>query len=291
MAKFVSEVSSNHGQSLKRCFDFIDASSKIGCDAVKFQLFKVDELFSREILSKSKAHRDRAQWELPVSFLGELSQYINEKKMDFSCTPFYLKAVETLFPYIDFYKIASYELLWGELLKECAQTGKPVVLATGMATMDEVRSGVEMLRSSGCDDITILHCVSSYPVPPEDCNLRAIETIREEFNVKTGWSDHSVNRNVINRAVNRFNADMVEFHLDIDGHGAEFKSGHCWLPEDIGSTIRGVVNNVSKEWDNADGDGIKKPVVSEMSDVLWRADPVDGLRPFREIRESFLGEG
>ena len=129
-------------------------------------------------LKKGEMHRKRKEWELPVSFLPELKKRCIEKKIDFSCTPFYLGAVEELYPYVDFYKIASYELLWEDLLAECAKTGKPVVLSTGMATVDEVKKAVDVLNNNNCADITMLHCVSSYPVPVSDCNLKAIETIR-----------------------------------------------------------------------------------------------------------------
>jgi N-acetylneuraminate synthase len=287
MTKFVSEVSSNHEQNLGRCFDFIDVSARIGCDAVKFQLFKIDELFAPEILIKSESHRNRKKWELPLSFLPEISKRTHDTGMEFSCTPFYLKAVEELYPHVDFYKIASYELLWHDLLAECAKTGKPVVMATGMATLDEVRSGIEVLRKNNCADITVLHCVSSYPVAPESCNLKAIETIRKECGVKTGWSDHSVHPKVISRAVNRFCASMVEFHLDIDGKGPEYQSGHCWLPEEIGETIATIHEKIALDWDVADGSGIKAPVDSERADVVWRADPEDGLRPFKSVRERY----
>ncbi len=284
MVRFVSEVSSNHKQDMDRCLEFIDTSKKIGCDAVKFQLFKIEELFAPEILSKSQSHRNRKKWELPVSFLPDLAQRTHENKMQFSCTPFYLKAVSELYPYVDFYKISSYELLWADLLAECAQTRKPVVLATGMATLNEIRSAVDILQSHNCSDITVLHCVSSYPALPQECNLKAVETIHNQLGVKTGWSDHSVNPKVISRAVCRFNASMVEFHLDIDGKGDEYKTGHCWLPHEIQKTIVAIENLGADDWALADGTGIKAPCASEQADILWRADPSDGLRPFKSQR-------
>ena len=282
MTYFMSEISSNHARDIERALKFIDVSSDIGCNAVKFQLFKIDELFAPEILKKSENHRSRKEWELPVSFLPELKKRCIDKKIDFSCTPFYLKAVEELYPFVDFYKIASYELLWDDLLAECARTEKPVVLSTGMATVDEVKKAFDVLYKNNCSDITILHCVSSYPVPAADCNLKAIETIRKITGMKTGWSDHSVNPAVIYRAVHKYNSDIIEFHLDLEGKGAEYKAGHCWLPEDIGKIIKDI-----KDGFKSDGNGEKKPVASELPDIEWRADPSDGLRPFKNIRQSF----
>ena len=158
--RFVAEVSSNHHRDLDRCLAFIDEAAGIGCDAVKFQLFRIAQLFAPEILARSEDHRKREAWELPVEFLPSLSERCRERGIEFGCTPFYLKAVYELFPYVDFYKIASYEILWKELLTACARTGKPVVISTGMATMDEVKGAVDVLMNNGCRECTILHCVS-----------------------------------------------------------------------------------------------------------------------------------
>ena len=163
--KFIAEVSSNHSCDLARALEFIDVSAACGCAAVKFQLFRIDQLFAPEILEKSEMHRKRKEWELPLDFLPELAKRSRERNIEFSCTPFYLDAVEELEPYVDFYKIASYELLWDELLAACAATDKPVILSTGMATMDEILHATEVLKKNGCADLTLLHCTSAYPTP------------------------------------------------------------------------------------------------------------------------------
>jgi len=282
MVKFIAEVSSNHNQDLRRCLAFINQAVEIGCDAVKFQLFKINELFSPEILAKSKIHRDRTAWELPKDFIPILAQSCLELGIQFSCTPFYLQAVDELFPYVDFYKIASYELLWEDLLKACAKTGKPVILSTGMALLDEVQKAVNILHNAGCRDLTLLHCISGYPTPSAECNLAAIETLRKNFNCLVGWSDHSANSGVIYRAVHHWGAAVVEFHLDLDGAGTEFRTGHCWLP----SMIKPVIETVRLGW-QADGSGLKLPAPNEISDRAWRADPSDGLRPLLHVRHNW----
>ena len=136
--RFIAEVSSNHSRDLARALEFIDVAASSGCSAVKFQLFKIDQLFAPEILEKSEMHRKRKEWELPLEFLPSLAKRSHERNIEFSCTPFYLDAVSELDPHVDFYKLASYELLWDKLLVACASTGKPVILSTGMATMDEI---------------------------------------------------------------------------------------------------------------------------------------------------------
>ena len=280
--RFVAEVSSNHGRDLGRSLAFVDTSARIGCAAVKFQLFRVDELFAPEILARSPAHRARAQWELPEEFLAPLAARSRELGIQFACTPFSLRAVDVLAPHVDFYKVASYELVWDDLLRACAATGKPVVAATGMATIDEVAHAADVLRRAGCADPVLLHCTSGYPTPIEQCNLAAIETIRAATQARVGWSDHSVSPAVLYRAVHRWRAEMVEFHLDLDGTGAEFGAGHCWLPKQIAPVIETMQLGVA-----ADGTGDKAPVAAEAADRPWRADPSDGLRPTRAIRATW----
>jgi len=281
---FIAEVSSNHGQDISRAKAFIESANKIGCGAVKFQLFKIEQLFSPEILAQSAEHRRRQQWELPTSFLPELSEYCHQLGMQFTCTPFYLEAVTELLPYVDFYKIASYELVWDELIIACAQTGKDLVLSTGMATLEEIQHAVAIFKQHSNAKLTLLHAISGYPTPIIEANVKAINTLQKNFDCDVGLSDHSVSPAVLLRAVHKWEATVVEFHLDIDGQGEEFVAGHCWLPDAIESCISLINDGFI-----ADGTGEKIAAPSEQADRLWRADPSDGLRPFKAIRSTFAG--
>ena len=282
--RFIAEVSSNHHADLERCQRFVETAAEIGCSAVKFQLFRIRELFAPEILDRSQKHRDRERWELPAAFVGPIADRCRHVGVELGGTPFYLDAVEELRPHVAFFKIGSYELLWDELLQACAASEKPVILSTGMATMDEVQRAVRVLREGGCQQLTLLHCVSSYPLASTDANLAALATLRDTCDCPVGWSDHSGDPAVIHRAVHRWGAQMVEFHLDLDRQGEEFAQGHCWLPEQIREVIDSVQRGVG-----ADGDGVKRPAASEEADRLWRADPSDGLRPLIETRRTFGG--
>jgi N-acetylneuraminate synthase len=282
---FIAEVSSNHDRDLDRAFAFIDRAAEIGCGAVKFQLFKIDEMFAPEILATSAKHRARREWELPVSFLPAIAERCRERRVQFICTPFYLEAVDELAPHVDAYKIASYELMWDALLAACAETGKPVILSTGMATMEEIAHAAQVLKRHGAREVTLLHTVSAYPTPVEEANLGAMKTIAEATGFPCGWSDHTVSPGVILRAVCKWNAPMVEFHLDLDKTGAEYAGGHCWLPEEMAPVISMV-----RAGECADGTGVKEPLPSELSDRDWRADPADGLRPLQHIRRGWRPE-
>lgn len=151
-----------------------------------------------------------------------------------------------------------------------------------MADLDEISQAVRTLRRAGCADLALLHCVSGYPAPARQANLAAIETMREAFACPVGWSDHTVQEGVVQRAVHRYGASIVEFHLDLDETGAEYAAGHCWLPHQAQAMIHAVRVAFS-----ADGDGAKVPVAAEMADRAWRADPSDGLRPFKSIRAEW----
>ncbi|HUO94237.1 MAG TPA: N-acetylneuraminate synthase family protein [Rhizomicrobium sp.] len=279
---FIAEASSNHAQDLDRALAFVDAAAECGADAVKFQLFKIERMFAPEILARSAKHRARKDWELPVTHLKPISERCQARGIQFSCTPFYVEAVEELRPFVNFYKVASYELLVTPLLEACAKTGKPIVLSTGMATLEEISAAAATVTNAGARDLTILHCVSAYPTPVNEANLSAIESLRRATGAKVGWSDHTRKPSVIERAVHRWNAAAIEFHLDLDGEGAEYAAGHCWLPEEIAPVIARIRESL-----DADGTGFKGPQPSELSDREWRADPVDGMRPLRAIRAGW----
>lgn len=279
--KWIAEVSSNHNGDFERSLKLIDGVAAAGFTSVKFQLFEVEKLFSAEALVAKPFLLDRKKWELAKGSVPALSDAARSRGLDFGLTPFYIEAIPELVPFVDFFKVASYELLWSDLLVEVARTGKPIVVSTGMATMHEVMNSVTVLRSAGATDVTVLHCVSVYPAEPAQCNLSAIESLRVEVGAESGWSDHTNDPSVVRRALLRWGATTVELHVDLDTEGFEFAEGHCWLLPKAKELIDEISAGVL--WD---GDGVKNPTVSENSEREWRADPVDGLRPLRQFRKS-----
>lgn len=280
--KFIAEICSNHNGDLDRALSLIEAAARAGCWGVKFQLFRIDSLFSPEILNHSDYSEKlnaRRKWELPLEWLPDLKKRSQALGLKFGCTPFYLKAVDQLLLYVNFFKIASYELLWSDLIDRVMDTDKPVILSTGMATMREVKNAVWRQSRRNKDPhsrLTLLHCVSDYPVKPKDCYLRRISDFRTELNsiAGVGWSDHSVNPGVIYRAVHHHGAKVVEFHLDLpDRAGNEWKLDHCWTPPQI----KAVIDNVNDGLMATGGQVENYPPYTPERD--FRADPSDGLRP------------
>ena len=287
---FIAEISSNHNGDLNRCKELIDATHEAGCDGVKFQLFKIRELFSEEAIRKKPELLKRIEWELKEEIIPELASYAKNKGLLFSCTPFYIEGVKSLTSYVDFFKIASYELLWKDLFNACANTGKPLVFSTGMSTPDEIASALDTLKGSRVKEILILHCNSAYPTPINHVNLSVIKTLREKFAdylpgkaIEFGWSDHTVSDSVVINSVLKYDSKMVEFHIDLDGSGYEFQSGHCWLPNQIKKVI-----SILNEAKLAEGNPEINPSPSELIEREWRADPSDGLRPLLTTRAKIL---
>ena len=278
--KFIAEVCSNHNGNLKRCLKFVDVAKELNCYAVKFQLFTIPNLYSKNAKKLYKNVQRKKKRELPKKFIPIISNYCKKKKIKFCCTPFDIGSVEYLKKYVDFFKIASYELIWSDLLKSCAKTKKPVVLSTGMANLKEVAKAVDILKKNNCKKISLLHCVSSYPASVSSCNLNSIEFMKKKFKCDVGWSDHTVNPLLIYSAIRNHKAKIVEFHLDLDRKGWEYKSGeHCWLPD----KIKAVIEFLNKEKQT---NGILKKFssIDEKKERMFRADPEDGLRPLKKFR-------
>lgn len=294
MTDFIAEVCSNHNGSLPRALSLIDTAADIGCAGVKFQLFKIDKLYTPEALAHPDYHEmleARRAWELPLEWLPALANRARQRGLKFGCTPFYLEAVDELLPYVDFFKIASYNLLHDDLLARVAKTGKPVVVSTGMATMEEIDRAWRVLKDN--QQTTLLNCISTYPSPTNEIDLRRYGQLWYCYGhtVELGWSDHSVSPAVIYHMTigNHFDCSMVEFHLDLDGQGVEYSIGHCWLPEQIAPVIS-VVNTEFTRSGIRPEDDEYLPAESESNERLWRADPGDGLRPVREMRKRLGNE-
>jgi sialic acid synthase SpsE len=301
VTRFIAEIGSNHNRDLDRALALLDVAARAGAGAAKLQVFRVEDLFAPEILAARDDLRARRAWELPLELIEPIARRCRVLDLELGATPFGLWAIEELEPYVDFFKVASYEVLWHESIRMLAATGKPLVISTGMATLQEVDAAVGIARDAGCRDLRLLHCVSGYPTPPEQCNLAAIETLRERYGCPVGWSDHSGRVEIVRRAVRRWGASDVELHVDLDGVGHE-AGEHNWTPAALAELIASLAASgttgpetadASEATDSlgaagsleVDGDGVKRPMPVEKADLSWRADPGDGLRPLGQYRD------
>jgi N-acetylneuraminate synthase len=285
-ARFIAEVGSNHNRELERAAALVDAYASAGANAIKIQVFQIDDLFAPSVLEARGDLRARRATEFPLELLAPLEERCRERSLQLGATPFSLCVIERLLAHIDFLKIASYELLWHDLIRECAGTGKPLIVSTGMATDEEIDAAVSVAREAGCNELSLLHCVSGYPTPPAQCNLMAIATLRERHGCPVGWSDHSVDVDVVSRAVRRWGASDVEMHVDLEQGGGLEGGEHNWTPSAMHRAIHVADGAALKDAALADGDGVKRPMPVEVPDVAWRADPRDGLRPLQPTRAA-----
>ncbi len=199
---FIAEIGLNHNGNLEDALLHVEAAAKAGADAVKFQTFVPELMVSRYGESLLKEGREGKPDFNTIEFFrklvltGDDLKKVQRRAIDsgvvFFSAPFDAPSVELLESLdVPIYKVASSEVTNHSLLGEIAGAGKPVLMSTGMSTIDEVSMAVDVLREHGSGDIVLLHCVSKYPVPSEDNNLSRIKKLAETFQFPVGFSDHS----------------------------------------------------------------------------------------------------
>jgi sialic acid synthase SpsE len=205
--------------------ELVDAAKLAGADAVKFQTFRVRDLYVEnagpsEYLSaagiRSSVNELLAELEMPYELVADIAAYAVAMDVEFMSTAFSPADVAAVDPHVKRHKVASYEVNHVELLEAVAATGKPIILSTGAATMDDIEFGLRMLREAGAADVTLMQCTASYPAPPDSLNLSAIPALREAFGVPVGLSDHSRDPVVGPVAAVALGAVCIEKHFTLD---------------------------------------------------------------------------
>ena len=225
-AYIIAEIGSNFDGSLEQAKKLIDLAKQCGADAAKFQHFLADKILCREAF-EGMATGFQEKWKKPVfqvyresefprEWTKELFDYCGKKGIDFLSAPYDKEAVDLLDEVgVKLFKIGSGEVTNPRFLEYVAGKGKPIALAVGSATMEEIREAVEAIRQTGNKQLLLMQCITNYPSPIEEANIRAIETLRKEFDVPVGYSDHSPGTLVPLAAV-ALGASMVEKHFTFD---------------------------------------------------------------------------
>lgn len=208
----IGEVGSCHDGKLSQAKDLISAIADAGADAVKFQFFTADGLYTK----KDPRNAASKPFETPREWIPELSAYAQSCDIIFSASPFDFESVDLLVQSgVPFLKIASPEIRDFPLLAYCARTGLPLIISTGVSTLADIERAVICVREAEGNDIILLQCPSIYPTDPSDVNLRVIKTLRHVFGVPTGLSDHSMSVTIPAVSI-AFGACVIEKHVTLD---------------------------------------------------------------------------
>ena len=222
----IAELSANHGQDKAIALKTIEAAAQAGADAIKIQTYTPDTMTlnikkAPFIIETKNSWFGRSLYELyqeamtPWEWHAELKEAAEALGLVFFSTPFDFTAVDFLEELgVELYKIASFELVDTPLIKRVAQTGKPMIISTGMATLDEIQAAVDVCRSQGNQDLALLRCVSAYPAPLDEMNLASLTRLNE-FGTVIGLSDHSMDSTAIMTAV-ALGAKIIEKHFILD---------------------------------------------------------------------------
>lgn len=271
--RFIAEIGSNHNQEISRIYSLIMRAKSIGCWAVKFQYYKADKLYA-----PGNIPQDLEKTELSISFIKKIRNICHDNNIVFGCSVFHEEGVYEIAPYVDYLKIASYELLKTSLIEKVADTGLPLHISTGLANTEEIINAMSYTKDAR---VILYHCCSEYPAAVNRVDLRRLKALQSLFPnnqwVEHGYSDHSVNIPTMCAAA-ALGATYIEFHFDIDGAGDEYYHRHCWLPSEAAEMI--IKTTQAKEAVMGLGTCLSKA----STDRLKRADPEDGMRPHKEIR-------
>ena len=244
----IAEAGLNHNGSVDIAKKLIDLASKAGADAVKFQKRTVDKLAVRSTLDApddrfpefGKTYREiREHLEFDMEQYQEIKKYTKDKGLDFLCTAFDSEAVDFLEELgIDTYKLASHSATNIELLEYLAKTGKQTIMSTGMAELEEVGTAVKIFKKHK-SPLMLLHCVSAYPTPLNECNLNLINVLKDKFGLPTGYSGHELGYLPTLTAV-AMGAVAIERHYTLDNDMTGFDHKMSLNPEDFIAMVKDI---------------------------------------------------
>ncbi|MGR5354129.1 pseudaminic acid synthase [Vibrio sp. DNB22_19_2] len=239
----IAELSANHNGDINRAFQIMEEAKKAGADAIKLQTYTHETITidcdSEEFQIHGGLWDGQTLYELykgahmPWEWHKPLFEKAKELGITIFSSPFDFTAVELL-EELDApaYKIASFEVIDLPLIKRVAQTGKPMIISTGMANEEEIAEAIKTAKDNGCQELVVLHCVSGYPAPAEQYNLRTIANIAERFDVLSGLSDHTIDNATAVASV-AIGACLIEKHVTMDRNGGGADDSFSLEPQEL----------------------------------------------------------
>ena len=246
----VAELSANHNGQLPIALRLIEEAKKAGADAVKVQSFKADTITlncdSEEFKIRGGLWDGRTLYALyeeahmPWEWHQPLFEHARKVGITLFSSPFDMTAIDMLEDLnAPAYKIASFEAVDLPLIKYAAQTGKPMIISTGMADAEEIQEAIAAARDGGCKELAVLHCVSGYPAPAHDYNLRTIPDMMDRFGLVTGLSDHTLDNTTALTSV-AMGARIIEKHFTLDRSGGGPDDSFSLEPSELAALCQGV---------------------------------------------------
>jgi len=291
----IAEAGVNHNGSVKIAKKLVDAAVAAGADAVKFQTFNTELVVSRDTpkaeYQKKATDKDETQLEmlkgleLNADDFKQLANYARKKNIIFLSSPFDKKSVDLLDEIgVPSFKVASGEITNLPLLKYIAGKGRPVILSTGMSSLEEVEEAIKVIKDEGLKNIVLLHCVTSYPAKIEDVNLKTMQTMKSAFKLPVGFSDHTMGITIPIAAVAQ-GACMIEKHFTLGRNlpGPDHKAS--LEPGELKELVKAI-----RDVEKALGDGIKRPTKGEernkeivRKSIIAKVDIPKGLKISKEM--------
>lgn len=244
----IAELSANHNGNINNAKKIIEVAKKSGADAIKLQTYRPDTITLdsdlpdfqiKEGLWKGRTLYELYEWaHTPWEWHPQLFEYASNLGITIFSSPFDTTAVDFLENLnAPAYKIASFEAVDLSLIKYVASTRKPMIISTGMADASEIDEAIEAAREGGCKELAVLHCVSGYPAPASDYNLRTIIDMIERYGLVTGLSDHTIDNTTAIASV-ALGASIIEKHVTLDRSGGGPDDSFSLEPEDLAALCR-----------------------------------------------------
>ncbi|MBP8651714.1 MAG: N-acetylneuraminate synthase [Deltaproteobacteria bacterium] len=268
----IAEAGVNHNGSLETAKALVRQAGMAGADAVKFQTFRADALAAEGLekawYQKKTSNAEESQLsmlrrlELGVEEHRELVRFCRSQRIMFLSTPFDEQSADLLESLgVPMLKIGSGELTNLPFLRHVARKRRPMIISTGMANLGEVEEALEVVLSAGNREITLLHCVTEYPAPPMEVNLRAMQTLHRAFGFPVGYSDHTEGIEIAVAAA-ALGASVIEKHFTLD-RSAEGPDHRSSLDPPMFADMVRAIRNV----EDAMGDGRKRPAPCEIKNI------------------------
>ncbi len=244
----IAEISANHNGSIDQALKTIQAAKESGVNAIKIQTYTPDtmtiNLNKGDFLIKEGLWKNKSLYELyneahtPFKWHKKLFDYANTLGVTLFSSPFDESAVDLLESLnCPAYKVASFEITDLPLIQYIAKSKKPMLISTGMASLNEISEAIETAKVNGCDNIAIFHCISSYPALVEESNLKSIQFLKKEFNIEVGLSDHTIG-NLASIVATSLGATIIEKHFTLARSNGGVDSSFSIEPEEMKKLVK-----------------------------------------------------